>query len=106
MRLPRRIDQFEARHILRALGLEGETGRLFGAIYAPKGIMRGRLAIPIHDWRTGVLVACCGQSVSDDNGGFVFPKHFDPVAHMFNGHKATKGSATLMRDPLEVMAAY
>jgi CHC2 zinc finger len=90
---------------LRALGLEGETCRHFGAGYAPKGIMRGRLAIPIHDWRTGALVAYCGQSVRGDGGGLTFPKDFDPSAHVFNGHHAQEGDAILMRDPLEVMVA-
>jgi CHC2 zinc finger len=91
---------------LRAIGLEGETCQHFGAGYAPKGIMRGKLAIPIHDWRTGQLVAYCGHTVRGDGKGLSFPKDFDPVLHVFNGDKVSEGEVTLMRDPLEVMAAF
>ena len=42
--------------LVQAAGLDAETARAFGAGYAPKGIMRGRLAIPIHDWQ-GTLIA-------------------------------------------------
>ena len=41
---------------LKALGLSEEPCRAFGAGYAPKGILRGRMAIPIHDL-DGNLVA-------------------------------------------------
>ena len=34
---------------LAALGVTAETLKAFGAGYAPKGILRGRLALPIHD---------------------------------------------------------
>jgi hypothetical protein len=91
---------------LRAIGLEGETCRHFGAGYAPKGIMRGKLAIPIQDWRTGHLVAYCGLALRGESKGLSFPKDFDPVLHIFNGDKITEGEVTLMRDPLEVMAAF
>ena len=47
-------------------GLTEETCQAFGAGYAPKGIMRGRLAIPIHDWG-GALVAYCGRAVEDES---------------------------------------
>jgi CHC2 zinc finger len=91
---------------LRAIGLEGETCRHFGAGYAPKGIMRGKLAIPIHDWRTGHLVAYCGYAIRGESNGLSFPKDFDPLLHIFNGDKITDGEVTLMRDPLEVMMAF
>ena len=91
---------------LRAIGLEGDTCRHFGAGYAPKGIMRGKLAIPIHDWRTGHLVAYCGLGVRGESNELSFPKEFDPLLHIFNGDKIAEGEVTLMRDPLEVMAAF
>lgn len=91
---------------LRAIDLEGETCRHFGAGYAPKGIMRGKLAIPIHDWQTGQLVAYCGHGVRGESKGLNFPKDFDPLLHIFNGDKIAEGEVTLMRDPLEVMAAF
>lgn len=50
---------------LEALGLSEDTCSHFGAGYAPKGILRGRLAIPIHD-PSGELIAYCGRAVKDD----------------------------------------
>lgn len=91
---------------VRALGLDAETCIQFGAGYAPKGILRGRLAIPIHDWRSGVLVAYCGHTVREEPAKLVFPKDFDPACYLFNGHQVGEGETTLMRDPLEVMLAH
>lgn len=90
---------------LRALGLDEETCRAFGAGYAPKGIMRGRLAIPIHDWRSGELVAYCGRTVRGESPELIFPNGFDATSHVFNGHRIEEGECILMRDPLEVMIA-
>jgi len=87
-----------------ALGLDEETCIQFGAGYAPKGIMRGRLAIPIHD-SDATLVAYCGRTVDDKNPIWIFPKGFDPESQVFNGHAIGKGELVLMRDPLEVMQA-
>jgi hypothetical protein len=91
--------------LVRALGLEPETCAAFGAGYAPKGIMRGRLAIPIHDWHTGDLIAYCGQTVRAESPSLIFPNGFDVAAHVFNGHQIEEGECMLMRDPLEVMLA-
>ena len=35
----------------------------------------------------------------------IFPKGFEPEAHIFNGHQIREGELILMRDPLEVMQA-
>ena len=86
------------------LGLEEETCQLFGAGYAPKGIMRGRLAIPIHD-QQGTLIAYCGRAMKDESPVLIFPKDFDPVLHIFNAHEIGEGELVLLRDPLEVMLA-
>lgn len=59
-----------------ALGLSAETCEHFGAGYAPKGILRGRLAIPIHD-PSGELAAYCGRAVKADQAPLLaFPKGF------------------------------
>ncbi len=55
-----------------------ETCARFGAGYAPKRIMRGRLAIPIHD-RAGALLAYCGPAVKDESPSLIFPNGFDPL---------------------------
>lgn len=89
---------------VQTLGLTEETCRAFGAGYAPKGILRGRLAIPIHDWR-GELLAYCGQAVSDESPALIFPNGFRPEGHLFNAHQAGEGELILARDPLEAMLA-
>jgi DNA primase len=87
-----------------ALGLEEETCDAFGAGYAPKGIMRGRLAIPIHDWH-GVLVAYCGRAVEGGSPTLIFPNGFRPEDHLFNAHQVGEGEMVLSRDPLEALLA-
>ena len=105
-RLLKPLTYLEPDHdLVRALGIEPETCIAFGAGYAPKGIMRGRLAIPIHDWRTGDLIAYCGQTVRAETPSLTFPNGFDVEASIFNGHRIEEGECMLMRDPLEVMLA-
>jgi len=90
---------------VQALGLEPVTARHFGAGYAPKGIMRGRLAIPIHD-RWGKLLAYCGRTVKDESPTLIFPNGFDPTSAIFNAHQVTDGELYLVRDPLQVLTAF
>ncbi len=90
---------------LKPLGISPETLAEFGAGYAPKGIMRGRLAIPIRDWE-GELIAYCGQAVSDEQSPkVVFPIGFEPDGHVFNADRANALDLILARDPLAVMRA-
>ena len=87
-----------------ALGLDESICQQFGAGYAPKGIMRGRLAIPILD-PDGTLVAYCGQELKQENSSLIFPKDFDPLNHVFNIQNVDGAELELLRDPLEVMQA-
>lgn len=90
---------------LKPLGISPETLAEFGAGYAPKGIMRGRLAIPIRDWE-GNLIAYCGQSVSDGQSPkLIFPNCFEPEKHIFNADKIQDSELILARDPLTVLSA-
>lgn len=91
---------------VRALGLSKETCEHFGAGYAPKGIMRGRLAIPIHDL-AGDLVAYCGRAVKDgQKPALLFPKGFRPELYLFNVHRIKAGELYCVEDPLDVLVAY
>lgn len=102
----RPLSYLEAAHeSVRRLGLDEETCLQFGAGYAPKGIMRGRLAIPIHNL-DGQLIAYCGRPVEGSSSELSFPKNFDPVAHVFNAHQVGEGELALLRDPLEVLQAW
>jgi DNA primase len=87
-----------------ALGLTQETCETFGAGYAPKGIMRGRLAIPIHDWG-GTLVAYCGRAVEEESPTLIFPNGFRPEEHLFNAQQLGEGEMVLARDPLDALLA-
>jgi len=66
--------------------------------------MRGRLAIPIHDWN-GNLVAYCGRTVVQDSPTLIFPNGFRPEEHIFNANRIEEGELVLMRDPLDVLLA-
>ncbi len=48
-------------------GLTPETVNVFGVGYCPRGLMRGRVAIPIRNER-GELVAYAGRAVTEDQG--------------------------------------
>ena len=93
-----------AHQSVRSTGLEEETCEQFGAGYAPKGIMRGRLAIPVHDWQ-GTLIAYCGRAVKEESPNLIFPNGFRCQEHLFNAHRTGEGELVLMRDPLDVLLA-
>lgn len=99
------LDYLEAEHEnVAALGLSPATCQHFGAGYAGKGIMRGRLAIPIHDQK-GTLLAYCGRALKDE--GLTFPKGFAYECVLFNAHRIAEGDFVyLVRDPLQVLLAY
>jgi len=89
---------------VQALGLDEATCEAFSAGYASKGIMRGRLAIPIHDWE-GELLAYCGRAVKGESPTLIFPNGFMPEEHIFNAHRIDDGELFLVREPLEVLKA-
>ncbi len=94
---------------VEALGIDEATCEAFDAGYAPKGIMRGRLAIPVHDWQ-GKLLAYCGRAVKSESPTMTFPNGFIPDDHIFNAHRIDAGEEQgselfLVREPLDVLAA-
>lgn len=90
---------------VQRLGVEPDTAKGFGAGYAPKGVMRGRLAIPIRT-RQGELVAYCGRSVDGSTPTLSFPKDFQPDCYAFNAENVGEGECQVCRDPLDVLLAY
>lgn len=69
---------------LGMLGFEPETMEHFGAGYCAKGILKGRLAIPIHD-AAGELVAYAGLAIEDGTSPrYLFPPKFHPALEVFN----------------------
>ena len=100
------LDYLQATHeAVQALGVSAETCTRFGAGFAPKGIMRGRFAIPVHD-RSGTLLAYCGRATGGESPALIFPNGFDPRAVIFNAHRIGEGDLFLVRDPVDVLAAF
>ena len=85
------------------LGVLSDTAEHFQSGHAPKGIMRGKFAIPIHN-REGRLMGYCGRSYAEKI--LTFPAGFKPEEHIFNAHRVTEGDLFLTNDPLEVMLAF
>jgi DNA primase len=72
---------------LAALGIGTETIERFGAGYCTKGLMKGRLAIPIHSGH-GELLAYAGLAVEEgDTPRYLFPPKFHPALEVFNLHR-------------------
>ena len=82
------------------LGLSKETAEHIGAGYTGKGIMRGRVAVPIHDAEGG-LIAYCG--LGDE---LHFPSGFEPSGHIFNWHRMEPGEVYLVSNPLQVLTSF
>jgi DNA primase len=78
-------------HLIRERGLSFETINHFGLGYARQGIMRGCIAIPIHD-EVGTLVAYAGRRLKPkdirEEGKYKFPRHFRKELVLYNYHLA------------------
>jgi len=101
------LDYLQPEHeLVQALGIGAETARAWEAGYAPKGIMRGRFAVPIKSL-AGELVAYVGVAVSQDQSPhLLFPTGFKPDAVIFNAHAIERGETVYVaRDPLQVLQA-
>jgi len=71
-------------------GLNPDTIQEFGLGYCNKGIMRGRIAIPIHN-RKGERVAYAGRLVGEptkEKPRYKFPQGFEKELELFNLHRA------------------
>ena len=101
------LDYLQSDHeAVRALGLSEETAQAFGLGYAPRGILRGRVAVPIRD-RAGVLLAYCGIAASEEQSPrFLFPSNFDPASAIFNADRIAAGELNLLRNIMQVLEAF
>ena len=72
-------------------GLTVPTIKTFGVGYCTRGIMRGRIAIPIHD-EAGTLVAYAGRAATEElassHGKYRLPDGFKKSYVLFNLHRA------------------
>lgn len=100
------LDYLQYTEAVEGLGISEATCKAWGAGYAPKGIMRGRLAVPIHD-RAGKLLAYVGVAVQPEQSPkLLYPNGFDPSSTIFGCDRVQPGELYLVRDPLQVLAAY
>ena len=101
------LDYLQPDHeTVHALGLSQETAAAFGLGYAAKGILRGRVAVPIRDG-AGVLLAYCGiATAKDQSPKFLFPSNFDPATAIFNGDRAEEGELNLLSNIVQVLEAF
>lgn len=78
---------------LRERGLTAETIAKFGIGFCSRGLMKGRVAIPIHNER-GELVAYAGRAVEPDlakaEGKYKLPSGFQKGHVVYNLHRALK----------------
>ena len=90
---------------IKNLSISKETCIKFAAGYAPKGIMRGKFAFPIHD-ADGQLIAYGGISLDDPSAELTFPKDFNPELALFNHHQQNGDEIILCRSALEVVQLH
>lgn len=86
---------------LASLGLRASTIDLFAAGYCSKGLLKDRLAIPIHN-SEGDLVAYAGLALDDETPRYLFPPKFHPALEVMNLHRlaeATGGEGPLYLAP-------
>ena len=78
-------------HLIEERKLKPQTIEHFGIGYCSRGIMRGCIAIPIHD-ELGALVAYAGRRLKatdiKEYGKYRFPKGFKKDLVLFNYHRA------------------
>jgi DNA primase len=91
-----RLEKLERAHpYLVERGLTTETLVDFGAGFCAKGMMSGRIAIPIHN-RDGEVVAYAGRLTngepSDENPKYKLPPGFRKSLELFNIDRASKES--------------
>jgi DNA primase len=101
-----RLEKLERTHpYLVERGLATETIVDFGAGFCAKGMMAGRIAIPIHN-PDGEVVAYAGRFVgepTDDNPKYKLPPGFRKSLELFNIDRASKESP---EQPLVIVEGF
>lgn len=83
---------FELQHLdadhayLASRGLKPETVAHFGLGFCSRGMLKGRVAIPLHD-STGILVGYGGRIVDDNLINHESPKYLFPAARERDGQR-------------------
>ena len=69
---------------LRERGFTDETSKMFGLGYCERGLMKGRIAIPLHD-AGGALIGYAGRIVDEEAIGENTPRYLFPGSRERNG---------------------
>jgi DNA primase len=69
---------------LRERGFTDETIKTFGLGYCHRGLMKGRIAIPLHD-KEGALIGYAGRIVDEEAIGKDTPRYLFPGSRERNG---------------------
>lgn len=94
-----------AHQYLKQRGLTAETISTFGVGGCPHGMLRGWIAIPVHDAK-GNLVAYAGRwpgTPPDGQPKYRLPRGFRKSLELFNQHRAAKENPT---EPLVVVEGF
>lgn len=90
---------------VQALGVSKATAELFESGYAPRGVLRGRFAVPVKS-RASELLAYAGIAVSKEQTPHLLFHNFDPASQLFNAERVSEGGELwVCRDPLAAMLA-
>ena len=101
---PTKFDPSKYAESLKTEGapLNPDTCQAWQCGMAFKGVLRGRLALPVADL-AGNVVAYIGR---DEKGHYLHPNGFEPQAHIFGAHKLEAGEVRILSEPLEVIQAF
>lgn len=88
---------------LDAFGLNSEVCARWRCGIASKGVLRGRLALPVCD-PTGTIVAFIGRAL--DQPHYAFPNGFAAADHIFGADRLEPGEVRIVSDPVQVITAY
>lgn len=101
------LDLDHEHEAITSLGLEPETVADFGAGVCAKGMMRGRLAFPLHNV-LGELVAYTGFKLDKASDGplWLLPKDFQPELELIGAHVPVSDASAMVLTFDMLEAAY
>ena len=93
---------------LKKRNIDSKTAKHFGIGYCNKGLMAGRIAIPIHDVK-GNLIAYCGRAIDNNQPKYFFPRGFHKNMVVYNLNRIIKKSSkeiVIVEGFFDVFALY
>jgi Toprim-like/DNA primase catalytic core, N-terminal domain len=99
-----RLTSIQSKHpYLQQRGVDAALADRFGiGFYPGRGIMCGRIVIPVHNER-GRLVAYAGRAVDRTNPRYRFPAGFRKSAELYNVHRCHLRSVVLVEGFFDVL---